>query len=382
MTCSSSSNIKSTTTFVNITQGGSRLMMTVMDGAYALGITAGDVIRYKVPSTSQYVKSIASALDTSEVVGIVESKSSDNLNVVIYGSINLPASAIESSDADTTVDGGGNDVYFLSATTAGKVRVTAPIGTSDIIKPIYQVAPHGNGSYTGIVMNYIGYRVGGDIQAFLQGGYDGGVGTVSSVLSGAEDLPTYYVDASISHTLPLSQYGSFWSKFGKSFGTVDKMTLAAGQYSNSSHVGKTISTSSSTFTGTIISSVFPNEFYIRRPPNGITGAVGTKFIVEGHSDSMNILEIETYAVLTPIISNPFGTILAFNGISINQPIITGIKVAGDGTTVTIPHSASITLMTADSLVIGSVGGSGGYDVEDAILSIEERLDVIEARLLI
>ena len=387
MPCSSSSNIKSTATFINVTQGGSRLMLSIPAGFYAVGVTAGDVIRYSVPDT-EYRKSKADELATSEVVGIVESKSGDSLNVVIYGSIALPATSIEATipSSDTTVNGGGNDIYFLSSTTAGKVRVTAPTGQTDIIKPIYQVAPHG-GPYTGIVMNYIGYKIGGDVQAYLQGGFDGGVGTISTVISGAlngtdNQLPTFYVDASISHVLPISEYPAFWNRYVKSFGYQD--ILLTNIVANANNIGQTITPlTGSNYSGTIIGTlptVSTYAYLVERPPNGLTGNPNEKISINSVTHTISYTT-ENFATLTPKVV-PSGVqyrLRTSADVAIANKIITGIKVAGDGTTLTVPESISITSITTEALVLGATGDT--YDLDTTIQDLTTRLVVLEDRVL-
>ena len=387
MPCSSSSNIKSTATFINVTQGGSRLMLSIPQGYYAVGVTAGDVIRYSVPDT-EYRKSKADELATSEVVGIVESKSGESLNVVIYGSIALPATSIEATipSEDTTVNGGGNDIYFLSSTTAGKVRVTAPTGQTDIIKPIYQVAPHG-GPYTGIVMNYIGYKIGGDVQAYLQGGFDGGVGTISTVISGAPNgtdnqLPTFYVDASISHVLPISEYPAFWNRYVKSFGYQD--ILLTNIVANANNIGQRISPlTGSNYSGTIIGTlptVSTYAYLVERPPNGLTGNPNDKISINSVTHTISYTT-ENFATLTPKVV-PAGVQYRLRTSDDRQPantIITGIKVAGDGTTLTVPESISITSITTEALVLGATGDT--YDLDTTIQDLTTRLVVLEDRVL-
>lgn len=382
MPCSSSSNIKSTATFINVTQGGSRLMLSIPTGYYAAGVTAGDVIRYSVPDT-QYVKSKADALANSEVVGIVESKSGTSLNVVIYGSINLPASSIETTtpSSDTTSGGGGDDIYFLSATTSGKVRVLAPTGQSDIIKPIYQVAPHGLGAYTGIVMNYIGYKIGGDVQAYLQGGFDGGIGTISTVIGGASNgidetnqLPTFYVDASIRHILPISEYPGFWNRYVKSLGYQDIVTTSLTALST--NIGQRITPSTGKYSGTIRQTIPPNRYLVERPPNGITGNANDKIIINGVAQTITYTT-ENYASLTPILIPSPTTIITDGVTHIINRIITGIKVAGEGTTITVPESITISSITTDALIVGA---SGGYNLDTTVQDLTTRIVTLESKI--
>ena len=378
MPCSSSSNIKSTATFINVTQGGSRLMLSIPSSDAAAGVTGGDVIRYSVTDPDNiYVKSKADELDNSEVVGIVESKSGSFLNVVIYGSINLPATSIEATtpSSDTTTGGGGNDIYFLSATTSGKVRVIAPTGQSDIIKPIYQVAPHG-GVYSGIVMNYIGYKIGGDVQAYVQGGFDGGIGTISTIIGGIgtdSQLPTFYVDASVRHVLPISEYPGFWNRYGKSFGFHEYLIIQANT-AVPGDIGQIVSNYYPPFTynGKVVGVVSQNSYIIERPPNGVTGEAFDIIKIGNNTFSTRIMSSENVAAITPIlIPTPTITVIGSGDIIITNPnIITGIKVAGDGTTLAVPESVTITSIITDALIVGV---SGGYDLDGKIQDLDTRL---------
>lgn len=158
------STFSSTTTFIDGNNGGSRLLVQISDASCVGGVTAGDVIHYDAIN-DVYRKSIADNPVNAEVFGIVESVNIDaSKNVVIYGSIDLPSISIEDVPAGSTGAGGGADVYFLSPTTEGKIRNTTPTELTQIVKAVYQVAPHG--IYTGLVMNYIGYKVPSEVNIF------------------------------------------------------------------------------------------------------------------------------------------------------------------------------------------------------------------------
>jgi len=90
------------------------------------------------------------------------------VTVVVAGQINLPSVKLMDAIWEDPVQGlsgaaGGNDVYFLSAATAGMLQNLAPTEPTNVIKPIYQVAP--DSPWTGQVVNYIGYQAGGQIVA-------------------------------------------------------------------------------------------------------------------------------------------------------------------------------------------------------------------------
>jgi len=163
--CSNSSNISSAINSFNITQGsgGSRFFIQI---DHVAGLTVGDVIRYDVP-TSGYTGSKADTPENAEVFGVIESyiPTTSKFNVVMGGSINLNPSRFAVIPTSPSGAGGGNDIYFLSGMTAGVLQNLAPANIDHITKPVYQVAPHG--TYTGSVINYSGYRLGGDVQAGL-----------------------------------------------------------------------------------------------------------------------------------------------------------------------------------------------------------------------
>jgi hypothetical protein len=157
--CSNSSNINSTINTLSVSQGGSRLLVSV---PYVSGLTLGDVIRYDI-STSGYTASKANLAENSEVFGVIESYDSvsSKFGVVIYGSISLDSTKF--ADMGYAGGSGGNDIYFLSGQTAGVLQNLVPSDLEYVVKPIYQVSPHG--SYSGVIVNYLGYKIGGDIQA-------------------------------------------------------------------------------------------------------------------------------------------------------------------------------------------------------------------------
>lgn len=152
--CSTSSNIRASNTVVQLnSDGGSRLMVQLSTSQIQpSGLSAGDAIYYD-GTLAYYKRSKADSAATSEVFGVVESLDiSGNATVILYGSIGLTGYVdIEDGGA------GGHDVYFLSGMTAGKLQSIAPTNEDHIVKPVYQVAPHGN--YTGTIVNYIGYKV-------------------------------------------------------------------------------------------------------------------------------------------------------------------------------------------------------------------------------
>lgn len=218
MTCNNST-FSSNTFFIDGDDGGTRLLVQIADASCTGGVTAGDVIHYDALTTF-YVKSKADNPPNSEVFGVVESVNPDaSKNVVLYGSINLPSSAIQDIPVGSTGAGGGADIYFLSPDNAGKLRNTIPTELTQIVKPIYQVAPHGNGSYTGIVMNYIGYKVPSDIVVYTPPNRSTPVGAIEYYMSGiiSPQVGSNYVSGdNPSPTNNINnQYTTFKNKYPK-----------------------------------------------------------------------------------------------------------------------------------------------------------------------
>jgi len=378
MTCSSSSNIKSSQTFVSITQGGSRLMTTIPNGSYSLGITAGDVIFYNGLS-GEFQKSIATSSNTAEVFGIVETKTAGTLNVVIYGSIVLPSSSIHPI-AGATGGAGGADVYFLSGITSGKVQVEAPSEIGNIIKPIYQVAPHG--SYTGTVMNYIGYRLGGEVEAFGEEP----IGQVIYILrstnetpGNATDIPNNYVDARISHELRIGLYDEFYKKYGKQFGFVEELTVKNGYFADSRNINKTIYRSDDpNTTGIVVATASDTKYYVKWSSVAATTTTSQKLVVQG--GTIEIDSSSVYSIYTPIITvpSPF-SILDVNRNSVSVSVVPAIQLTSNKLSVNVPQTVSIKEVIAETVKLGT---SITFDNVNTILDdLETRLTAVETRLL-
>lgn len=208
--CGTSSNIVSTQNNITITQSGagSRLVCTITNGNYTPGITAGDAIYYSIAGAS-YEKSKADDQVTAEVFGVVESynSSDSSLTVVIAGSINLPESRLTLSGENGA--SGGKDIFFLSGQTAGKLHDIAPTTIGHIVKPVYQVSPHG--SYTGIINNYIGYVVGNETTASVVGDYDGGAASFALFMNGAS-VPDFYSPCDGETTVTVSDHQKLLQK--------------------------------------------------------------------------------------------------------------------------------------------------------------------------
>jgi hypothetical protein len=196
--CSSSSNIMSAITSVNLNSIGSRILAQIplssSDYTIESGITAGDVIRYDVTddSNKQYKRSLADGPENAEVVGVVESIDDDSLNVVIFGQINFPGEFTNATPAGTPEGAsGGNDIYFLSPTVAGGIQNIAPFEQTQVVKPVLQKMDAG--ANNAVVLNYIGYSIGGEIAATSS--TDEFIGTIQTIVEedGPETIPPNYI---------------------------------------------------------------------------------------------------------------------------------------------------------------------------------------------
>jgi hypothetical protein len=372
--CSTSSNIQSSFNAISVTQGGSRLLADI---PMVSGITLGNVVRYDV-LTSGYTAAKADSAPSSEVFGVVEAvnTSSNTLSVVIYGSINLAAASLVSVDG-TTGGSGGNDIYFLSGNTAGILQNLAPTNLNHIIKPVYQAAPHG--SYSGVVMNYLGYKIGGEVESVLE---DSELGNIQIVV-GNNDFTRGYVDASISHQLAIADYSEFYAKFGTQYGYIEKIVVTE-SIGGSVQVGQIATQPNSTYTGTITAIEPGNKvLYLYRAPGTSLASVNKNLVVATSATTSVIFQnplvsAEVYAVHSPIITLSEPLVIRGNSGTevVTQQVNVGVKVKPQGISVSVPRSVAVTSLTADTFALGITWS----DVSSTLTSFDSRLDLIESRL--
>jgi len=366
--CSNSSNISSSITALNVIQGGSRLLAEV---PFVSGITAGTVVRYNVP-TSGWTASKADDAASSEVFGVVESydTATAKYNVVIYGSISLNSSVL--ADMGSGGGSGGNDIYFLSGVTAGRLQNLAPTNLSHIVKPVYQAAPHG--SYSGVIINYLGYRIGGDIESTEE---DGDLGNIQIVV-GSNNFSEGYVDASISHELPIADYGEFYQKFGTQYGYVEKLTLAS-IVANSVVENLTVTQlGNSTYQGVITNVDRVNNFiYVYKLPGSGLASTNQNLLVTTNAGavlSYSLTAAAIYATQSPIVKLPQPLIIeGKNTTDIPQTTKVGIKVKPLGVLVSVPQKVTVNSLTATTITLGT----GASDVESILNNYGARIVAIE-----
>jgi len=233
--CSNSSNLLGNVNISNISNQGARLIMQhpltgFSGGAQAQisgpprtglldddGFTAGDVVRYDTlellaggasnPSYQKYVKAKANVAEHSEVIGVIESFSggatgNEQVNIVLHGQIEYPSEKLANIPG-TAIAGasGGDDIYFLSEVTAGVLQNLAPSTVGTIAKPVLQAAA--DGTYTGHVINYIGYQIGGSVN--VHGANTDQSGTVQTLVDFADEGINLKYDSETSHWYPLNK---------------------------------------------------------------------------------------------------------------------------------------------------------------------------------
>lgn len=374
--CSNSSNIQSAINTFSVVQGGSRLLVEI---PYTVGLTNGSVVRYDI-LTSGYTSAKADTAPNSEVFGVVESynSSNNNLVVILYGSININSQNLLNING-TTGGSGGNDVYFLSGITAGALQNLAPNSLDHIIKPVYQAAPHGAGSYSGVVMNYLGYRIGGEIQAVLD---DTEIGNLQIVI-GNNTFEEGFIDTSTSQKLPIADYPEFYSKFGTQYGYVEKI-ITVNELSGTIQVGMRVSQTAAAgvqYTGSI-AEIGHKTLLILKEPNSPQVSLNKNLTVDpgGQNLQYAIDSASVYATQTPIIRLPQPLLIetAYGTPAPNQRVSVGLKVQPMGIRVSVPSNILANTVTADSVIVGNED----TNVETVLDDHEARIQTIEDRLRI
>jgi hypothetical protein len=371
--CSNSSNINSTINTLSVTQGGSRLLVSI---PFVSGLTLGNVVRYDI-SSAGYTASKANLAENAEVFGVIESydPTTTNFGVVIYGSISLDSSKF--ADMGSGGGSGGNDIYFLSGVTAGILQNLAPSNLEHIVKPVYQVSPHG--SYSGVVVNYLGYKIGGDVQAsFLDTDTIGN----SLIIVGDASFGDGYVDASIAHELPIEDYPDFYGKYGTLYGYVERITTTE-SIPGSIVANLTVSQASSSYSGKVLSVDYANKYiYILKSPNTSLTSTNKQITINVTSTTtakLTVSATQIYSVYTPVItlSQPL-SISGKNGenLTVTQQIKIGMKVKALGVQVSIPNNVNTSSLTTTVLKLGV----NQDNVETILNDFESRITAIETRL--
>jgi hypothetical protein len=163
-------------------------------------LSVGNSVFYDIPGAT-WAKSKADAFNTSEVFGIIESITGLTATVVTQGSVVVPSTVL--NDVGDGGGSGGNDIWFLSGTTAGHMQNLAPTLPNQIIKPLYYAYSHAfsGTTFSGQLVNYVGYStsvtdlsttLGSIFYGVTGGNLNAGFATNSSTQVNANDTHLSY----------------------------------------------------------------------------------------------------------------------------------------------------------------------------------------------
>ena len=382
--CSSSSNINSSTTNVNLNSIGSRILATIpitsSDYTVEAGIEAGDVIRYDVsdPSNKIYRKSKADTIENAEVIGVVESVDALHLNVVVFGQINFPSSKLTNLSEDTTGATGGNDIYFLSPSATGGVQNLAPFDQTQVIKPILQIAD--DGVNNAIVLNYIGYTVGGAISSES---LDELIGELREFLDVGQQLPPSLlrVDQG-TQRLNVSDYEELYGGIGKIYGFDEVVTFNSSSLVKASLVSKRakqIVGGATTFSATVKSvDTTTNSITFQRGPGLNQVNTKVKLIIDDVEYTVNSTTVSKFVL--PQIATPGSA-----RISVDSSVTTGrigvAIVAKNIRGISIPRKVVVKeLEVTDKLTTSTNAASTLLDINNTVNTVKSDLETVQRNL--
>lgn len=360
---STSQNTRLFAPHVILRQDTTRLTLDLKAGqGYTLpAFSAGDVIRYN-PSQLSYELSQADTEVNAEVIGVVENATSSTATVVVSGSINYPSARL-----NAILDGGAGDkdILFLDETVAGGLTGTVDLsGGVKIIKPVLQVAPHGQ--YNAIVQNYIGYKTGNSAEEQQAAMISGGV------VFGKEGLDNdLFLDISEDRLLSVSDYSVLYENYGTAGGNYQELvTVSSG----------------------ILNNGYENKQVYQLTPAGTkikTGTVKTvntalKTMVIEKSPSVGVMDINSpvYVNGTPLVLSSTA-ITHFTVPKVETPEITQdgeslvpyIKLK-ESSSVKIPSEILVNTLTANTKI--SVGGIA--DLEARINTLQNQINLLNDRV--
>lgn len=389
---STSQNTRIFAPYAILKQDTSRLEIRVKTGqgySIASGITFGDVVRFNPQYasgglTGQYTKAQADSDENAEVIGVVENITTDYYTIVTHGSILYPTSRLTGLCGGA----GGVDILFLDSGISGGLTgiVAGVAGVSTIVKPVIQIAPHGN--YNGIVVNYIGYKLGpnvvGDSPSALLAGGNNGPGEdlslpVGSVQYFSENAPlsSNWLDISSSVLIEKTKYPDLFNIYGTTNGqykekittTTTPSILLSGRTAYQTMNGIQVNV------GTVIEvNATYNTITIIKNSGISLMNLGTVYFAKVSNSSVVSLSINATSVLeftVPKIQYPLGLT---QGNTTLVPYINTIPIKN---TTTVPPD-----ITLNTLVVGGTFSLGDIsNLEDTINSIQTQLNILNNRFV-
>jgi len=385
--CSSSSNIMSSITSVNLNSIGSRILAQIplvsSDYSFEEGITAGDVIRYDVSdeSAKQYKTSLANNAENAEVVGVVESIDDDTMNVVIFGQINFPSDKFVDNTPAGTIDGasGGNDIFFLSPSVTGGVQNIAPFQPTEVVKPVLQKMD--DGTNNAVVLNYIGYSIGGEVASTND--TDTSLGEILTVMN-TDSLvtPPNYINVSNgSQYLKTTEYPEAFSYFGTQFGYTEEIEINGNRLTQSLIGQQAIQKDgrSQTYSARITGvDVGANTITVNRNSGQSQADTGKTINVDGNDYSVTKRTITRFVIprIVPTTQYRFDV----DGSATEVETVTLLKVKNT-IGVTIPRKITVTdLEVTNKLTTNTASADTLDDINSTVNSINTEVSNIKTTL--
>jgi len=196
------------------------------------GFVAGQAIRFNREAATGisgdfYTAALANSALNAEVIGIVESTTTNTFDLVYGGEISI--AGFDPSFAVTN-----NDVFFLSGVTAGLLTPNPPSTAGRVIKPVL-VRTESN---TGVVTNYVGTVIGGSSVVNLDSIQP--VGAIEPYAGSATDIPEGW-SLCDGGSLSITDFASLYNRVGRNYGYNIKFTPSvAGTITSAIEVGMKI----------------------------------------------------------------------------------------------------------------------------------------------
>ena len=196
------------------------------------GFVAGQAIRFNREAATGisgdfYTAALANSALNAEVIGIVESTTTNTFDLVYGGEISI-------AGFDPSFAVSDNDVFFLSGVTAGLLTPNPPSTAGRVIKPVL-VRTESN---TGVVTNYVGTVIGGSSVVNLDSIQP--VGAIEPYAGSATDIPEGW-SLCDGGSLSITDFASLYNRVGRNYGYNIKFTpSAAGTITSAIQVGMKI----------------------------------------------------------------------------------------------------------------------------------------------
>ena len=196
------------------------------------GFVAGQAIRFNREAATGisgdfYTAALANSALNAEVIGIVESTTTNTFDIVYGGEISI-------AGFDPSFAVSDNDVFFLSGVTAGLLTPNPPSTAGRVIKPVL-VRTESN---TGVVTNYVGTVIGGSSVVNLDSIQP--VGAIEPYAGSATDIPEGW-SLCDGGSLSITDFASLYNRVARNYGYNIKFTPSvAGTITSAIQVGMKI----------------------------------------------------------------------------------------------------------------------------------------------